>query len=1028
MESFEKLKERVLLVIWFFAILSVGILIAVLSDKTNTSPTYIYYILTIPVVLMSILMSINDIRKKMTPKLFFVVIVLFAFLMALLIFSAEGLTALKGTLDSPFSLIFLFPIVIAGFYYGLMGAFIIATVVGILDMIISIFQSPSPLEAFSYSLLIRVALYFLLAFFISNIEQDKKKIVVQKDEKAEEFKALLDEANQFNKKIEKQIEELKNEKDKIAQSSRKNELLLNISQTLSQNLDLHLILATTLKKIRDLVVFHSGAIFLYNSDRTELYVAAHEGLYEEEMKMSLRSDIGIPYLVAQTARPLIVEDTSTDPRFQPITRTAKVNSSINIPIAREKEIFGVICLWSMEKNTYSKDDLPLLTTFTREAARSINNAELYKKLDTRLNFIVTLWQASKSLTSSLDLSTSWEKVLEEVLRTTTFLFEADKLVFFQYRKELKELFPYIAINVSDATRKNFIIKLKQDPVGLSEFLRGNFQVRDVKADVRFSMMAPFAIKEGFNSMMWSPLVGRNRIIGALALFTTKARTWTQEEIQWLDIFTNMFSMTLENVLLLVDLVSEKSQLQGLIDNVPEGVYTTDANRRILTWNRAAEKITGFKISDMVNQDCCDFLKCQNMDAEFCLNNCPLKQAIERQEKVDSGIENMFVLNTAGDKVPVFITTAPIFNEEGQVEGAIMVFRDITKEKEIERMKEEFLATITHDLKSPLASIMGYTELLLNPKIGTVTENQKEFLDAILRSSKTLQILINNILESTRMEAGKMTFNPVLFKLSDLVGELAEMFRPLLAHKSLNFRTDVEPSMVVYGDREKIREVFINLISNALKFTPSGGTIAVHSFRQNERVEVRVSDTGKGIPESAIPKLFQKFSQVKGEKRGTGLGLYICRKILEAHEQSIWVESVMGEGTTFIFTLPTYKPTERDDEAFDVIIVERDEPLAKMMERYFLEQKFRVGLASGVKDAKALLEKELFKVAIIDWHLPDGEALELMNYIRGNENMEDIAILLLCDYREEIGGDFDAVVNKPINFKDLLMKASAFSQS
>ena len=1022
------MKERVLIVIWFFAILSIAVFLAVLSDKSSLSKNIVFYILVIPVVLTTVLMTIPGIRKKMTPKLFFVVIVLFAFMMALLIFSSEGLTMLQGTIDSPFSLIFLFPIVIAGFYYGLTGAFIISTVVGVLDLIISIYQSSSPLEAFSYSLLIRVALYFLLAFFISNIEQDKKKIVIQKDEKAEEFKALLEEQKVLNKKVQKEIAKIKTERDKIALDSKKNELLLNMSQTLSQNLDLHLILSTTLKKIRELVVFHSGAIFLYDSDRTELYIAAHEGLYEEEMNMSLRSDIGIPYIAAQSTRPMIIADTELDPRFQPITKGAKVNSAIYIPITREKEIFGVICLWSMEKNSYSKDDLPLLMTFTREAARSINNAELYKKLDTRYNFTITLWQASKSLTSSLDLSTSWEKVLEEVLKTTAFLFDSDKLIFFQYRKELKELAPYIAINVSDATRKNFIIKLKQDPVGLSEFLRGNFQVKDIKSDVRFSMVAPFAIKEEFNSMMWSPLIGRNRIIGALALFTTKTRTWTQEEIQWLDIFTNMFSMTLENVLLLFDLVSEKSQLQGLIDNVPEGVYTTDSNRRLLTWNRAAEKITGFKFSDVNGRDCCDFIKCQSMDNVFCENDCPIKKAIEQHEKVDSGLENVFVVNNQGDKIPVFITAAPIFNEEGQVEGAIMVFRDITKEKEIERMKEEFLATITHDLKSPLASIMGYTELLLNPKIGTVTQNQREFLDAILRSSKTLQILINNILESTRMEAGKMTFNPVLFKLSDLVGELSEMFKPLFAHKSLNFRTDVESSTVVYGDREKIREVFINLLSNALKFTPSGGTIAVHSFKQTDRVEVRVSDTGKGIPETEIPKLFQKFAQVKGEKRGTGLGLYICRKILEAHEQSIWVESVLGEGTTFVFTLPTYKPTEKEDEKFDVIIVERDEPLARMMERYFLEQKFRVSLAYGLKDARALLEKELFKVAIIDWHLPNGEALELMDYIRDNEKTEDIAILLLCDYREEIGGDFDSVVNKPINYKDLLMKASAFAQS
>jgi CheY-like chemotaxis protein len=234
--------------------------------------------------------------------------------------------------------------------------------------------------------------------------------------------------------------------------------------------------------------------------------------------------------------------------------------------------------------------------------------------------------------------------------------------------------------------------------------------------------------------------------------------------------------------------------------------------------------------------------------------------------------------------------------------------------------------------------------------------------------------------------------------------------------------------VVYGDREKINEVLINLVSNALKFTPEGGLIAISAKKIDDKVEIAVSDTGKGIPEAEVPKLFQKFSQVKGEKRGTGLGLYICRKILEIHEQTIWVESKLGEGTTFAFTLATYKPEVKTSDGHKILIVESDEPLAQMIERYFFEQKYEVKIASGMKEVREILQSELPKIAIIDWQLPNNEAIEIMDYIRNNERTEDMAILLLCDYREDIGGDFDAVVNKPINFKDLLMKANAFAQT
>lgn len=1036
MDSFEKIKERVVIVVWVLAFFSV---MAFLFRKSNlVLPKFVYLILGI-VILGNIALTIPKIRKMLTPNLFLGMIVVYAVTIVVLLAYSEDSSMSQpvggAVSESPYFLIFLFPIILASLYYGMRGAAFIATLIGVFDIVanfimVSMLKDYNIGDVFNFSTLVRIALYYLIALFISNIQEEKKKIVKVKDEKTEEYKNLINKLNIINENLGKDVKKIEEERNKAATTAKKTQLLLNISQNLSQNLDLRMILSATLTKIRELVVYHSGAIFFYDSDKSELYMAAHEGLYENEMQMNLRADIGIPYIVAQTIRPLVIEDTAYDPRFKTIERTAKVNSAIYLPITHEKEVFGVICLWSMEKNSYGEEDIQLLTTVTREAARSINNAELYKKLDTRFNFIISLWQISKSLTSSLDLSASWEKVLEEVLKTTGYLFNSDKLIFFQYKKEMRELSPYIAINVSEATKKNFVIKLKQDTGTLPELLVSDFQVHDVKSEARFSMIAPFAVKEGFTSMLWSPLRGRNRLIGSLALFSTEQRKWTSEDIQWLDIFTNMLSMTLENVQLLVDLVSEKTQLQALIDNVPEGVYTTDANRRILTWNRAAEKITGFKMSEVTGNDCFDFIKCQNVENTFCKANCLIKKAIEKQEKADSGIENVFILNSQKELIPAFITAAPIFNEEGQVNGAIMVFRDITKEKEIERMKEEFLATITHDLKSPLASIMGYTELLLNPKLGTVTLNQREFLDAILRASKTLQILINNILESTRMEAGKMTFNPVLFKLSDLVTEISEMFKPLLAHKSLNFETPVDTSIVVYGDREKIREVFINLISNALKFTPEGGLISIGGTKLNGQAEVRVSDTGKGIPESEISKLFRKFSQVKGEKRGTGLGLYICKRILEAHEQKIWVESVVGEGTSFIFTLPTYKPVVDKSVEKTILIVEKDEPLAETMERYFIEQEYHVNVVSGFKEALKLLNKndQVPKVAVIDWHLPDEEAFKLMEYIRENEKLEDMAILLLCDYREEIGGDFDAVVNKPINFRDLLMKANAFTQS
>ena len=306
-------------------------------------------------------------------------------------------------------------------------------------------------HVFNIFLLIRVVLYYGIAYLTSYSDDRVKKEEVDWNEKEEKFIKLISSLKEKNEALEKEIRDIEDSCQASNSEIRKNKLLLDLSQTLSRGLDLMTVLTTTMAKIRELLVYNSAAAFLYNTDRTELELIVHEGLYEDEMRMSLRADIAIPYIVARTGKPLHVQDTIHDPRFEAIMETAKVRSAIYVPIELEKEIFGVICVWKMEDHAFTEDEVHLLQTITREAARSIKNAELYKRLEIEKTFIENLWLASKQLTSSLDLSSSWEKVLEKVLSDTSYVFNAEKLIFFQFRKEFRELVPYIALNAVSYT-------------------------------------------------------------------------------------------------------------------------------------------------------------------------------------------------------------------------------------------------------------------------------------------------------------------------------------------------------------------------------------------------------------------------------------------------------------------------------------------------------------------------------------------------------------------------------------------------
>ncbi|HEY4000682.1 MAG TPA: ATP-binding protein [Candidatus Xenobia bacterium] len=669
------------------------------------------------------------------------------------------------------------------------------------------------------------------------------------------------------------------------------DVLLNMYRALANTVDLQQLLHIFLARLKDLVPYQAAAVFLYGEDRTDLSVAAVQGLHQDAVGNQLGSDVGLPAIVARSGTAMIISNARHDPRLTRLWE--RLASAAYLPLKLAPETFGTVCLWSDDENRYSAETDRLLAPVCTEAARAIKNAEMHEEKEKRLAFLMKLWEISRHLTQSVDPSPDQvDTLLDDVLDGLQTVFSASQSLLFGWSAEDRMLVPRRSRNMPPELTEAFSREFQRGGTSL----QSSFQSRDHR------------LARG-GSLLWTLLSGRHGMVGALALLSQRPRSWSRDELQWLDIFAKVISIALENISLFYDLADEKNQLQLLIDNMPEGVFTTDRDGRVLTWNDAGGKVTDWHAEDIVGRPCSAFLQCQTVDGVWCATQCPLKLAMDGQKRWDSGLNNVFMVRRDGSKVPVFITAAPV----GEETGAILVFRDITKEKEIEQVKEDFLATITHDLKSPLSSIVGYTELLRHPRVGTLGETQLEFLEAITRSSKTLQILIDNILESTRMESGQMVYNPTSFGLGALLEELREMFVPLVGPKHLQMIFQPEADIQIFADREKIKEVFVNLLSNSVKFTRDHGHIKIgtEAMPGAEQVRIILEDSGKGIPPDQLHRLFLKFSQVKGERGGTGLGLYIVKKILEAHGQTVHVTSTQGVGTTFTFTLPLFvvlKPT------------------------------------------------------------------------------------------------------------------------
>ncbi|MDP2940600.1 MAG: ATP-binding protein [Candidatus Omnitrophota bacterium] len=232
-------------------------------------------------------------------------------------------------------------------------------------------------------------------------------------------------------------------------------------------------------------------------------------------------------------------------------------------------------------------------------------------------------------------------------------------------------------------------------------------------------------------------------------------------------------------------------------------------------------------------------------------------------------------------------------------------------KRISKMKSEFISAVSHELRTPLTSIKGYASILMAGKVGEIPAAVKERLDKINKHSDSLVKLINDLLDITRIESGKAEMKLEPHHINEIIYSVTDLLQPQLKEKEIQFKTEVSqdlPSVLI--DRDQIERVFINLLGNAIKFTPSGGWIKISAVDKADFMEVAIADSGIGISEQDIPKIFEEFYRVDNQfnqtLKGTGLGLSLVKYIVEAHQGKIWVNSQLNKGSVFYFTLPKLK--------------------------------------------------------------------------------------------------------------------------
>ncbi|PWD51544.1 hypothetical protein C8046_13645 [Serinibacter arcticus] len=342
-----------------------------------------------------------------------------------------------------------------------------------------------------------------------------------------------------------------------------------------------------------------------------------------------------------------------------------------------------------------------------------------------------------------------------------------------------------------------------------------------------------------------------------------------------------------------------------LSSVGEGIYGVDRNGVVTFVNPAGARTLGYWAEDLVGVHAHDHLHAfRDDDTPFPYEGCYISEAITKGVTVNS--EEDVYRRADGKAVPVEVTASPVL-DDGEVTGAVVVFRDVAQRREVERLKNEFIAVISHELRTPLTSIKGSIGLVEGGATGVISPEARRLLAIAGSSVDRLTRLINDILEVERLSSGSDPLNLVDVRVDELVRIAVEQIETLAAQAGVTVDVRDAPG-TVRADADRIVQTLVNLLGNAVKFTESGGHITVSGTTTGTFAEIAVADTGRGIPAGQLEAIFGRFEQVDSsdarEKGGTGLGLAISRGIVGRHGGRIWAESSPGVGSTFRFTLPT----------------------------------------------------------------------------------------------------------------------------
>jgi PAS domain S-box-containing protein len=507
-------------------------------------------------------------------------------------------------------------------------------------------------------------------------------------------------------------------------------------------------------------------------------------------------------------------------------------------------------------------------------------------------------QIAQELVSSLDLRDTLSFIVDQAM---AFL-DADVAILRLLDRPGEQL----EVQVVRGIREDDVRQVRIHPgKGLAgRLLRSGAPLRGVnfQQDPRATQRA-FARRHGWKSFAGVALHLHKQPVGVWLLIRKQRKPFTEQDLGFLSAFADYASLGVERSRLLYTLVREKHESETLIQASANGILVVDGRGRVINMNPAMERLSGWTFREAWGEPCCDVVGCRLVEQSDETDDtivCPLQLSEDRNR----GFIEYHLHTREGRTIPVEASYGLTRDEDGHLDRLIMVYRDLSRQKEMDRMRAEIVANVSHELRTPLALIKGYASTLLSPQVGLDEKETRRFLKNASIAADRLGRMIDDLLCASRLETDQLRLRPEQFDLRHRLQQVATWFKPHARGRHLAVELP-QVELPVWADPDRVEQVMVNLLTNAAKYSAPDSTITVRGQPMGDQpfAVVHVSDEGQGIAAEHLPRIFDRFYPADESRDSVGLGLYICKGLVEAMDGRIWLMSEVGAGSTFSFTLP-----------------------------------------------------------------------------------------------------------------------------